>query len=54
MTMETYDYADSFDGLECDALDRMDTDSLLSVLYADASHADVAAWAENSIEQVTP
>lgn len=45
--METDYYADTFDGLECDALDRMDTDSLLAVLYADASHADVAAFIEN-------
>lgn len=50
MTMETYDFADTFDGLECDALDRLDTDSLLSVLYADASHADVAAFIQNTVE----
>lgn len=48
--METYDFADTFDGLECDALDRLDTDSLLSVLYADASHADVAAFIQNTVE----
>lgn len=48
--MENYDFADTFDGLECDALDRLDTDSLLSVLYADASHADVAAFVQNTVE----